>query len=301
MSEDVITLKNVWKIFGDRAEEAMHAVEEKGLSKPEVLKEFECVVGIADCSFTVNRGEIFCVMGLSGSGKSTMVRHINRDNVGFPLQVRGEPKSTRWEVSQRCLNMVNLDGYEDRFPRELSGGMQQRVGLARALASDPEVLLMDEPFSALDPLIRRQLQDQFMALSDELNKTTVFITHDLDEAIRIGNRIAIMKDGRIVQIGTPEQIVTDPADDYVRDFVEGISKLKLVFAHSIMEPIDKYQLVSGDDLAMSPRADHGINLDQLIDIATTTSQPIVIQDDDNKDVGVISKSRLLKGIQGGKA
>lgn len=349
MSEGVITLKNVWKIFGDRANEAMQAVESRGLSKPEVLKEFECVVGIADCSFSVERGEIFCVMGLSGSGKSTMVRHLNRlieptsgeinvlgkdvlalnnsqlremranhlgmvfqhmallphrtvrDNVGFPLQVRGEPKSVRWEVSQRCLNMVNLDGYEDRFPRELSGGMQQRVGLARALASDPEVLLMDEPFSALDPLIRRQLQDQFMALSAELNKTTVFITHDLDEAIRIGNRIAIMKDGRIVQVGTPEQIVTEPADDYVRDFVEGISKLKLVFAHSIMEPINSYFVEASDDLTQSPRAPHGTDLDQLIDIATTTSQPIVVQDDDNKDVGVISKSRLLKGIKGGKA
>ena len=150
-----------------------------------------------------------------------------RDNVAFPLQVQGEPKSKRWEVSQRCLSLVNLDGYEDRFPSELSGGMQQRVGLARALASDPEVLLMDEPFSALDPLIRRQLQEQFMALSAELDKTTVFITHDLDEAIRIGSRIAIMKDGRIVQIGTPEEIVTDPVDDYVRDFVEGISTLKL--------------------------------------------------------------------------
>ncbi len=349
MSEDVITLKNVWKIFGDRAKEAMSAIEERGLSKPEVLEEFACVVGIADCSFEVKRGEIFCVMGLSGSGKSTMVRHLNRlieptagsisvlgkdilslsgdalremrakhigmvfqhmallphrtvrDNVGFPLQVRGEPKSRRWEVSQHCLNMVNLDGYEDRFPRELSGGMQQRVGLARALASDPEVLLMDEPFSALDPLIRRQLQDQFMALSAELNKTTVFITHDLDEAIRIGNRIAIMKDGRIVQIGTPEQIVTDPADDYVRDFVEGISKLKLVFAHSIMEPIDAFKASNSDDLNSCPRAHHGTDLDQLIDIATTTEHPIVIQDDDNSDVGVITKSRLLKGIQGGKA
>jgi len=349
LSEDVITLKNVWKIFGERAEEAMRAIEERGLSKPEVLAEFACVVGIADCSFEVKRGEIFCVMGLSGSGKSTMVRHLNRlieptagsisvlgkdmlslsgedlrdmrannigmvfqhmallphrtvrDNVGFPLQIRGEPKSKRWEVSQRCLNMVNLDGYEDRFPRELSGGMQQRVGLARALASDPEVLLMDEPFSALDPLIRRQLQDQFMALSAELNKTTVFITHDLDEAIRIGNRIAIMKDGRIVQIGTPEQIVTDPADDYVRDFVEGISKLKLVFAHSIMEPLEVYKSTNNDDLTPSPRTGHGTDLDELIDIATTTEHPIVIQDDHNNDVGVITKSRLLKGIQGGKA
>jgi len=349
VSEDVITLKNVWKIFGDRATEAMSAIEARGLSKPEVLEEFACVVGIADCSFEVKRGEIFCVMGLSGSGKSTMVRHLNRlieptagsisvlgkdmlslkgdalremrannigmvfqhmallphrtvrDNVGFPLQIRGEPKSRRWEVSQRCLNMVNLDGYEDRFPRELSGGMQQRVGLARALASDPEVLLMDEPFSALDPLIRRQLQDQFMTLSAELNKTTVFITHDLDEAIRIGNRIAIMKDGRIVQIGTPEQIVTDPADDYVRDFVEGISKLKLVFANSIMEPLAAYKAANSDDLSSCPRAGHGVDLDQLIDISTTTEQPIVIQDDEQNDIGVVTKSTLLKGIQGGKA
>ena len=349
MSDAVIELENVWKIFGSRAQEAMQAIESRGLSKPEVLEEFGCVVGIADCSFSVPRGEIFCVMGLSGSGKSTMVRHLNRlieptagkisvlgkdmlslnppalremramhlgmvfqhmallphrtvrDNVGFPLQVRGEPKSKRWEVSQQCLNMVNLDGYEDRFPRELSGGMQQRVGLARALASDPEVLLMDEPFSALDPLIRRQLQDQFMGLSAELNKTTVFITHDLDEAIRIGNRIAIMKDGRIVQIGTPEEIVTNPADDYVKDFVEGISKLKLVFAHSIMEDINTYRLAAGEDLHQSQRTSHGTDLDQLIDIITTTDQPIVIQDDAGADVGVINKTMLLKGIQGGKA
>ena len=347
MNEEVITLDGVWKIFGDRAEEAMQAVKSEGLSKPEVLAKFACVVGIADCSFTVNRGEIFCVMGLSGSGKSTMVRHLNRlieptagtihvlgkdvmslnetqlrelrathigmvfqhmalfphrtvrDNVAFPLQVRGEPKSKRWQVSQECLNLVNLDGYEDRFPAELSGGMQQRVGLARALASNPEVLLMDEPFSALDPLIRRQLQEQFMALSEELDKTTVFITHDLDEAIRIGNRIAIMKDGVIVQIGTPEDIVTNPIDDYVRDFVEGISTLKLIFAHSIMEKIDNYKPGPGEDLSKSLRTYHGIDLSGLIDLSTTTDQPIVIQDDDGKDVGVISKTRLLKGIKGG--
>ncbi|MBX2826086.1 MAG: betaine/proline/choline family ABC transporter ATP-binding protein [Gammaproteobacteria bacterium] len=349
MSEDVVVLENVWKIFGDRADEAMQAVEQRGLSKPEVLEEFACVVGIADCSFTVERGEIFCVMGLSGSGKSTMVRHLNRlidptagkinvlgkdilslkgdalremrarhigmvfqhmallphrtvrDNVAFPLQVRGEPKSTRWDVSQRCLEMVNLEGYEDRYPRELSGGMQQRVGLARALASDPEVLLMDEPFSALDPLIRRQLQDQFMGLSAELNKTTVFITHDLDEAIRIGNRIAIMKDGRIVQIGTPEDIVTNPADDYVRDFVEGISRLKLVFAHSIMEPVDSYTSSRNINLEQSPRVHHGTDLDHLIDIASETEHPIVVHDDQDANVGVIDKTILLKGIQGGKS
>ncbi|UWR76008.1 glycine betaine/L-proline ABC transporter ATP-binding protein [Phaeobacter inhibens] len=350
MNDDaVIRLDGVWKVFGERAEEAMEAIQQRNLSKAEVLGEFGCVIGIADCSFEVQKGEIFCVMGLSGSGKSTMVRHINRlieptagdiqvlgrdvlalnaeelremravnlgmvfqhmallphrtvrDNVAFPLQIRGESKSRRWEVSQRCLERVDLQGYEDRFPRELSGGMQQRVGLARALASDPDVLLMDEPFSALDPLIRRQLQDQFMALSDELGKTTVFITHDLDEAIRIGTRIAIMKDGRIVQIGTPEEIVTEPADDYVRDFVEGISKLKLVFAHSIMVPLAEYQAKDWEDLAVSPRAAHSTDLDTLIDISTATEQPIVITSGDGMDVGVIDKPTLLKGIQGGKA
>jgi len=160
---------------------------------------------------------------------------------------------------------------------------------------------MDEPFSALDPLIRRQLQDQFMSLSAELNKTTVFITHDLDEAIRIGNRIAIMKDGRIVQIGTPEEIVTNPADDYVRDFVEGISRLKLVFAHSIMESIESYQANSGSVLPDSPRVHHGTDLDKLIDISSETPHPIVVHDDDNAEIGVIDKTILLKGIQGGKS
>ena len=346
MSESVIKLQSVWKIFGTRIDEAMQAITQEGLTKAQALEQFGCVVGIADCSFEVPRGEIFCVMGLSGSGKSTMVRHINRlieptsgrievlgrdvralgegelrklraaqigmvfqhmalfphrtvrDNVAFPLQVQGQPKSRRWEVSQRCLSLVNLDGYEDLFPSELSGGMQQRVGLARALASDPEILLMDEPFSALDPLIRRRLQEQFMTLSAELNKTTVFITHDLDEAIRIGSRIAIMNDGRIVQIGTPEEIVTNPIDDYVRDFVEGISTLKLVFAHTIMERIGEYRPRTGEDLSRAPRAGHDVDLSELIDLSTTTDLPIVITDC-GTDVGVVDKATLLKGIKGG--
>ncbi|MGH1538884.1 MAG: quaternary amine ABC transporter ATP-binding protein [Arenicella sp.] len=347
MNEVVINLKDVWKIFGSRTDEAMRAIQQENLSKAQVLEQYGCVVGVADCSFEVKRGEIFCVMGLSGSGKSTMVRHLNRlheptsgqiqvlgkdmmsldprqlremrashigmvfqhmallphmtvrDNVAFPLKVKGEPKSQRWNVSQHCLHLVNLDGYEDRFPAELSGGMQQRVGLARALASDPEILLMDEPFSALDPLIRRQLQQQFMALSADLQKTTVFITHDLDEAIRIGHRIAIMKDGKIVQVGTPEEIVTNPIDDYVSDFVEGISTLKLIFARSIMEDINAYQINPGEDLKEAPKVPEDTDLSGLIDISTTTTQPIVIQNNQGKDVGVVNKTTLLKGIKGG--
>ncbi|NOD82914.1 glycine betaine/L-proline ABC transporter ATP-binding protein [Ruegeria sp. HKCCD6119] len=343
MDEPVVKLENVWKIFGSRAEEAMEAVRNEGIGKPEVLERFNCVVGVQGATFEVPRGEIFCIMGLSGSGKSTLVRHVNRlieptagrieilghdvsklseselrriraqqigmvfqhmalmphrsvrDNVAYPLEIRKVSKSKRWAVSDHALSLVNLTGYEDRLPKELSGGMQQRVGIARALASDPEILLMDEPFSALDPLIRLQLQDQFKALVAQLKKTTLFITHDLDEAIRIGHRIAIMKDGVIVQIGTPEDIVMNPSDDYVREFVQGISKLKLVKAHSIMEPLDSY---SGS-LDGAPRADEGADLDQLIDLAVNSDLPVVITDA-GIDVGVVTKPRLLRGIQGGK-
>ena len=216
-----------------------------------------------------------------------------RDNVAYPLEIRGVPKSKRWAVSDHTLELVDLVGYEDRLPKELSGGMQQRVGIARALASDPQVLLMDEPFSALDPLIRMQIQDQFKALAAKLQKTTLFITHDLDEAIRIGHRIAIMKDGVIVQIGTPEEIVMNPADDYVREFVQGISKLKLFKARSIMKPLDSRD----DDLSAAPRADEGVNLDQLIDHALGGDKPVVITSQ-GRDIGVVSKTQLLRSIQG---
>ncbi|MCV2872488.1 glycine betaine/L-proline ABC transporter ATP-binding protein [Defluviimonas sp. WL0050] len=222
-----------------------------------------------------------------------------RDNVAYPLEIRKVAKSRRWAISDHALGLVNLTGYEDRLPKELSGGMQQRVGIARALASDPEILLMDEPFSALDPLIRLQLQDQFKALVAQLQKTTLFITHDLDEAIRIGHRIAIMKDGVIVQIGTPEEIVMKPADDYVREFVQGISKLKLVKAHSIMEPIEKFRATDERSLEDSPRADENADLDQLIDLSVDTYSPVIITEN-GKDVGVVDKARLLRGIQGGK-
>ena len=343
MDEPVVKLENVWKIFGERSDEAMKAVLSEGLTKPQVLEKYGCVVGVQDASFEVSRGEIFCIMGLSGSGKSTLVRHVNRlieptagkieilgkdvsaisanelrriraqqigmvfqhmallphrsvqDNVAYPLEIRKISKSKRWAISNHALGLVDLTGYEDRLPRELSGGMQQRVGIARALASDPEILLMDEPFSALDPLIRLQLQDQFKALVAQLKKTTLFITHDLDEAIRIGHRIAIMKDGVIVQIGTPEDIVMNPADDYVREFVQGISKLKLVKAHSIMEPMEKHS-GSLDD---APRADEASDLDQLIDLAVGTELPVVITQD-GTDIGIVTKPRLLRGIQGGK-
>ena len=166
------------------------------------------------------------------------------DNVAMPLEIRRVNKNDRLRQAAGILEIVELSAWGDKFAHELSGGMQQRVGLARALAADPDVLLMDEPFSALDPLIRRQLQDEFIRLSQILKKTTIFITHDLDEAVRVGDRIAIMRDGRIVQIGTAEDIVTRPADDYVADFVAGVSRLKIVRAHVVMRPLDGEEIAA---------------------------------------------------------
>jgi len=222
-----------------------------------------------------------------------------RDNIAFALELRHVDAFTRSQVADKVIETVSLQGYGDYLPAQLSGGMQQRVGLARALAADPEILLMDEPFSALDPLIRRGLQDEFLELSRGMGKTTLFITHDLDEAIRMGSRIAIMKDGEIVQIGTPEDIVTNPADDYVADFVQGISRLKLVFAHTVMVPPEAFTQ-SGGSLNGSeswPTASTEADLDSLIGLAVNCETPLSIVDD-GKMVGVVTKDVLLRGIQG---
>src|SRR6056297_835635 len=156
------------------------------------------------------------------------------ENAAFGLEIRGEEKQAQKEKAQRALDTGGLKGYEQQYPNELSGGMQQRVGLARALANDPEILLMDEAFSALDPLIRTDMQDELLELQSEMSKTIVFITHDLDEALKLGDRIAIMKEGKVVQIGTPETILTEPSDDYVRAFVQNVDRTKIITAKSIM-------------------------------------------------------------------
>ena len=157
------------------------------------------------------------------------------DNVAFGLEIQGVDKATRREKAREVLEVVGLRGWEDNYTTQLSGGMQQRVGLARALAVNPEILLMDEPFSALDPLIRREMQDELLRLQAELKKTIVFITHDLDEALRLGDRIAIMRDGEIIQLGIPEEIIENPVDSYVEDFIRSISRTRVLGAASIMK------------------------------------------------------------------
>ncbi|MCV3273688.1 quaternary amine ABC transporter ATP-binding protein [Roseobacter sinensis] len=342
-ADRVIEISNVWKIFGAKPEQALQAIRERGLSKAEVLAEFNAVVGVADVSLSVNRGEIFCVMGLSGSGKSTLVRHFNRlleptagkieiegtdvmalgpqelqrfrnrkigmvfqnfalmphrsvlDNVAMPLEIRQVAKNERMRQAAAILEIVELGAWGAKFAHELSGGMQQRVGLARALAANPDVLLMDEPFSALDPLIRRQLQDEFIRLSKILKKTTIFITHDLDEAVRIGDRIAIMRDGKMVQTGTAEDIVMHPADDYVADFVAGISRLKVVHAHAVMQPVEAYRATNGPVPADAPQVSGQETLSNLITLAIDDANPIVVQEA-GQDVGIITRSDLLRTV-----
>ena len=218
------------------------------------------------------------------------------DNIAMPLEIRGVSKNDRLDAANKILNIVELQGWGNKYAHELSGGMQQRVGLARALAADPEFLLMDEPFSALDPLIRRQLQTEFIKLSKQMKKTTVFITHDLDEAVRVGHRIAIMRDGAVVQIGTPEEIVVNPADEYVADFVKGISRLKVVQAKTIMKSIKDYESKFGSLDNDNEIVNENEVLSKLIETSITKDKPIVVTDKNNQKIGVISQSDLLKAV-----
>ena len=222
------------------------------------------------------------------------------DNIAMPLEIRGVNKNNRYGKANEILNIVDLQGWGNKYAHELSGGMQQRVGLARALAADPEILLMDEPFSALDPLIRRQLQKEFIKLSKQLKKTTVFITHDLDEAVKVGHRIAIMRDGMVIQVGTPEEIVMNPKDDYVADFVKGISRLEVVKAKSIMKSIDQFTQENGAIPNEAVRMNENDDLSSLIEHSVSSNKPIVICNKEGSDLGVVTQKDLLVSIVEGQ-
>ncbi len=291
---ELIRLESVYKIFGPQPHGRAFDLVKAGVGKDEVQRQSGHVVGIDNVSFAVPKGEIFVVMGLSGSGKSTVLRTVNKllevtsgrvwvdgtnvqtlegsdlqafrrekmgmvfqhfalfphrsviDNVGYGLKVQGITKEDRDKASMKALSLVGLEPYSRNLPRQLSGGMQQRVGLARALASDPDILLMDEAFSALDPLIRRQMQDELMEIQNEVHKTILFITHDLNEALRIGDRVCIMRDGAVVQIGTPEEILTEPATAYVAEFVQDVDQGRVIECREVMSPPDPI------DPSMSP-------------------------------------------------
>jgi glycine betaine/proline transport system ATP-binding protein len=279
-----------------------------GKSKAEVERETGSTIGAFDASFDVYPGEIFVIIGLSGSGKSTILRAINGlnvpaegdvyldgehitsmpakqlrevrrkkigmvfqhfgllpnrtvlDNIAFGLEIQGVSAQERKRKAEETLPAVGLEGQGNKLIAELSGGMKQRVGLARALATEQEILLMDEPFSALDALIRRDMQNLFLSLQGEIKRTVVFVTHDLDEALTLGHRVAIMKDGEIVQLGAPEQILREPANEYVERFVEGVDYAKVRTAESVMiKPRQVAYLSEGPTVVLRRMRQYGLS------------------------------------------
>ena len=292
MSDIIVETRHVSKLYGIRREDAMRMLR-KGATKEEVLKETGVTTALYDISLQIPRGKIFVIIGLSGSGKSTMIRCFNRlhrptsgtilfdgvdlmklskqelrefrrrkvamvfqsfglmnhrnvlGNVAYGLEVSGMARGEREQRAREAIELVSLKGWEEAMIDSLSGGMRQRVGLARALANDPEVLLMDEPFSALDPLVRKDMQFELLSIQRRLGKTVIFITHDIDEAFRLGDMVAIMRDGRLIQVDTPEGMSTNPANDYVRRFIDSADKSKVLTVRNIM--ITPVSLIKPDD------------------------------------------------------
>ena len=212
------------------------------------------------------------------------------DNVAYGLEVQGVDKAERLAKARGILNIVGLEGWGDHYPDELSGGMQQRVGLARALATDPEIMLFDEPFSALDPLIRRDMQDEVIRLQKELHKTMIFITHDLMEALKLGDRIAIMKDGAFVQMGTPEEVVAKPADDYVADFIRDVPRAHVLTARTIMVPAS-----SGDGREYGGDVRPDTVVQELLPLVVNTDLPLRVVED-SRTLGVVDRTAVMSAL-----
>lgn len=326
---------NVYKLFGEHIDKAFELLK-AGASREHLAKKFKTTAAVIDVSLEIEEGEIFVLMGLSGSGKSTFVRCLNLlhkptsgtvevfgqdigslspkelrqlrsekismvfqnfgllphrtvyENALWGLSLRHLDKETEKQKVERALELVGLLEWRDHYPDELSGGMKQRVGLARALAADTDIILMDEAFSALDPLIRSEMQGELLSLQKELNKTIVFITHDLNEAMRLGNRIAVLRDGRLIQVGTPEEILQNPADDYVEAFIENVDRSRILTAENAMiTPDNRY--VIGEDLRLALRR-----------MSQQEANYLYVVDQDQRLLGYINGDRALAAVQAGK-
>lgn len=331
-----IEMKNLFLIFGTAKKQALRMLK-SGKSKKEIHQRTKCTIAVNNVSLSIKEGEIFVVMGLSGSGKSSLLRCFNMlnvptsgsisidgeditkmnktkllnlrrkkvgmvfqnfgllphktiiDNVAFGLEIQNINLKERYEKAKEIINIVGLSGYENEYPYQLSGGMQQRVGIARAIATDSQILLMDEAFSALDPLIRSQMQDDLLDIQQKLKKTIIFITHDLDEALKLGNTIAIMKDGVIVQQGSPEDILMNPADDYVKAFIGNVDLSKIITASTIMEPFRARVQLGKNGLASALRL-----------MERHTSRFVAVISEDNKFKGYVRKKDVERKIAAGE-
>ena len=335
MSEPMLECRKVWKLYGDDPE-GFFASQGDNLTA-EAAKDAGYITAVRDASLAVYPGEILVIMGLSGSGKSTIVRCLSRlidatageiffegqdllkaspkemielrrhrmgmvfqnfallphrtvlQNVAFPLEVQGVDRSEREQRARQMIELVGLAGREGYYPRELSGGQQQRVGIARSLAVGPDLWFLDEPFSALDPLIRREMQDEFLRLQAMLQKTIVFITHDFDEAIRLADRIAIMKDGAIDQLDTPAEIVTRPATDYVREFTKDISREKLLRVEGVMTPG-----AAAEEGAESVEA--SAHLAEVAAKVLRARAPLSVRNETGEIVGSVSRDQVIDAL-----
>lgn len=274
-----LSCRNLWKVYGPDPARFFTGKGDDPGEMAQNMRDLDHMPAAIDVGFDVHVGETFVIMGLSGSGKSTVIRCLSRlvepdhgqvlldgqdllsasdrdlieirrhkmgmvfqnfgllphltvlENISFPLRLQGLTAAQQRERAAHVITLVGLKGRENAYPRQLSGGQQQRVGIARSLAVEPDLWFLDEPFSALDPLIRRQMQDEFLRIQRVLKKSIVFITHDFMEALRIADRMAIMRDGKIVQIGTPEELILNPADDYVAQFTGEVPRIKILRAH----------------------------------------------------------------------
>ncbi|MER5837464.1 glycine betaine/L-proline ABC transporter ATP-binding protein [Streptomyces sp. NPDC002130] len=335
----VISVRELWKVFGPKAAQVPGSEELRGLTRRELMDRTGCTAAVRDVHFDVAPGEVFVVMGLSGSGKSTLVRCLTRlieptageilfegedirdadasrlrelrrskfsmvfqhfgllphrrvvDNVAFGLEIRGMSRAERTRRALEVVELVGLSGYESSYPDQLSGGMQQRVGLARALAGDPDVLLFDEPFSALDPLIRRDMQNEVVRLHHEVGKTMVFITHDLSEALRLGDRILIMRDGKMVQCGTGDELVGAPADDYVRDFVRDVPRGDVLTLRWIMRPAEP------DDPLDGPELGPDVVVKEATRAVLAADKPVKVVEN-GKLLGIVGDDEILAVVAG---
>jgi len=331
----VISVRDLWKVFGPKADQVPLSPELAALSRRELIERTGCTAAVRDVSFDVAPGEVFVVMGLSGSGKSTLLRCLTRlieptsgsmvfggedilavdakrlrdlrrtkfsmvfqhfgllphrrvvENVGYALEIRGTGKAERTKRAMEVIELVGLSGYESSYPDQLSGGMQQRVGLARALAVDPEVLFFDEPFSALDPLIRRDMQNEVIRLHKEVGKTMVFITHDLSEALKLGDRIMIMRDGAQIQVGTGDELVGAPADDYVRDFVQDVNRSHVLTLRWIMRDPRPEDPMDG------PVLKQDVLVHQALRAVLAARKPARIMDDAGELLGMVGDEEIF--------
>ncbi len=331
-----ISIRNLYKIFGDNPEHALQQVKE-GMGKTELLEKHNHVLGLNDINVEVPAGKTTVIMGLSGSGKSTLIRHLNRlieptagevwvagdnileysdkqlrhlrqhkmsmvfqkfallphrtvlQNAGLAPSIEGQSERKYADEARRWLDRVGLQGQGNQYPHQLSGGMQQRVGIARALTSNSDIMLMDEAFSALDPLIRTDMQNLLNELQAELQKTVVFITHDLDEALKLADHLVILKDGSVIQQGEPQYILLNPAAPYIEDFVSDINRARVLRVRSVMRTPDSPGERSGE-------VDHNDTLESVIALSegdTSLSYRVM---KDGEPVGVLDMRKLVRAL-----